>query len=206
MTDPTPTVPPGWYPDTSAPGWQRWWDGTQWTEHVHPPQYQAVPYQVMVPAKAPDGTKPGTIWIWLIVLLPVLNLISLFTIDWVDYIDSSVVSSTYPTTPVVYSSPAYVISQILGWVIYAVTVVFAALDVRALKRRGVPQPFHWAFAFLPTLVYVIGRSVVVKRRTGTGYAPMWVFIGITAITVIAFIVLMVFAFQYMFASFPTTIT
>ena len=26
------TVPPGWYDD--GHGGMRWWDGTQWTEHV----------------------------------------------------------------------------------------------------------------------------------------------------------------------------
>jgi hypothetical protein len=32
------TVAPGWYPDNWAPGMVRWWDGTQWTEHVQPGQ------------------------------------------------------------------------------------------------------------------------------------------------------------------------
>lgn len=27
---------PGWYPDSVTPGQQRYWDGTQWTEHVAP--------------------------------------------------------------------------------------------------------------------------------------------------------------------------
>lgn len=31
MSRPTP---PGWYPDTAAPGYERWWDGTAWTAHT----------------------------------------------------------------------------------------------------------------------------------------------------------------------------
>lgn len=31
-----PSLPPaGWYPD-QQPGMQRWWDGSQWTEHTQP--------------------------------------------------------------------------------------------------------------------------------------------------------------------------
>ena len=29
-------TPAGWYPDPSHPGVQRYWDGTQWTEHTNP--------------------------------------------------------------------------------------------------------------------------------------------------------------------------
>jgi hypothetical protein len=30
------TTPPGWYPDSQVPGQQRYWDGTQWTDHTAP--------------------------------------------------------------------------------------------------------------------------------------------------------------------------
>jgi hypothetical protein len=30
-------TPEGWYPDNLDPARLRWWDGAQWTEHVHPP-------------------------------------------------------------------------------------------------------------------------------------------------------------------------
>lgn len=31
-----PQPPAGWYPDPTQPGQQRYWDGTQWTEHTAP--------------------------------------------------------------------------------------------------------------------------------------------------------------------------
>ena len=37
------TTPAGWYPDTQTPGQQRYWDGSQWTEHTAPGAGQAQP-------------------------------------------------------------------------------------------------------------------------------------------------------------------
>ena len=70
MTDPT-KPPPGWYDDGS--GRQRYWDGTQWTEHLAPlapPTDQAatVPYETApyggsagAGTTADAGTAPGAV-------------------------------------------------------------------------------------------------------------------------------------------------
>ena len=72
--------------------------------------------------------------------------------------------------------------MLLGW-----------LDWRQLRRQGVPKPFHWAWGFFTfagggTLVYLIGRSVVVRRRTDQGLAPLWAGIVVYVAIVVASIV------------------
>lgn len=52
------------------------------------------------------------------------------------------------------------------------------LDRRELRARGVERPFHWAWSILSVLVYLIGRSVVVRRRVGGSAAPLWLFLGL----------------------------
>lgn len=46
------TTPAGWYTDPSNPARYRYWDGAQWTEHVHPPEGAAEP---AAPAAADTG-------------------------------------------------------------------------------------------------------------------------------------------------------
>ena len=47
-TPPTQDPAPGWYPDPNVPGGQRYWDGTQWTEHQSEPAQAAAPGGVVM--------------------------------------------------------------------------------------------------------------------------------------------------------------
>ncbi|MFD7426515.1 DUF2510 domain-containing protein [Streptomyces sp. NPDC059818] len=49
-------TPPDWYPDTAAPGNERWWDGTSWTAHPRPHTATA---QRPGPARTASPALPG---------------------------------------------------------------------------------------------------------------------------------------------------
>ncbi|MFF2050533.1 DUF2510 domain-containing protein [Leifsonia sp. NPDC058194] len=199
MTDANGTpggVAPGWYPDPYGAAPQRWWDGTQWTAQVSQPavpqqavlhaQYQA-PVQGPRPALNP-ATPVGTVWIWLVVLLPLVSiaLLPLVRFDFHYTLDSGQLDSTSLANPFSMFGPWYFVLIAVGWLTYAVTVVCSWLDHRELTRRGVVRPFHWAWSFLSSFVYVIGRTVIVRSVADRrGMAPLWAMI---AVTVLSFVV------------------
>ena len=190
MSEQSGQAAPGWYPDDNAPGGRRWWDGTRWTEHTAGSAASASqPFQ---PAKAPEGTTTGTVWIWLVALLPLLSLPALFLIDVTGYMQDVLADPTSPAAMASLFSPGYLIATLLGWGVTIAAIVFGYLDWRALKARGVPAPFHWAFGFFGLagagIVYPIGRGVVVKRRTGGGFAPSAVAILVFAAVIVASLV------------------
>ena len=43
--------PPGWYPDTTMAGTQRYWDGSSWTPHIAPTTPAAAPQQFYSPPR-----------------------------------------------------------------------------------------------------------------------------------------------------------
>ncbi|MFC0680934.1 DUF2510 domain-containing protein [Lysobacter korlensis] len=181
MTNPeTPNPPAGWYPDPEGLQRQRWWDGQRWTADVAPlsaPQ----PYTGARPQlTAPAGTDWNTPWIWLVLFLPLLPAIPLLFVDWsaLTAIDPNTLESDLDRQFAVYTSPAYLASVLGGWLAWGLAVVFAYLDFKTLRDRGVPSPFHWAWAFLSSVVYAIGRGVVTNRRMGKGMVVVWVAVGL----------------------------
>ena len=144
----------GWYADPAGLPQQRWWDGERWTEHLHDPERNAY---------GDDGSaRPRAAvfnnYIWAIALLPVVSFLAL--------------TSTETASP------------LLGYGISIGSVVLAFLDRRQLGRDGMERPFHWAWALLSPGVYVVGRSIIARRRAGSNLAPMWVWAAIMFVYVL----------------------
>ncbi|WP_337004255.1 MULTISPECIES: DUF2510 domain-containing protein [unclassified Microbacterium] len=190
------SAPAGWYDDGA--GVPRWWDGYRWVEAS---AAYAAPGQ---PAPVPPGTSANTVWVWLMVLLPLVTLVPVFgylaqlrhdllaLIALVPFDGSSPDMGRFVAAEMsLIFSPWYLVLMLVGWGAYAAWVWFAALDARELAARGFVKPFPWAWAFLSSLVYVIGRHVVVRQRGGRGAGPL---ITMVAIQVGAFILTMIWCF------------
>ncbi len=151
--------------------------------------------------RVPAGTAVYTRWIWWIVALPVVAIIPTigYLLDLQGRMtalysrmlslassggrpDSRIVERLIADQLGLILNPWYLALILVGWTATAVVIWFAYLDRRDLIGFGYTRPFHWAWAFLaPPLVYVAGRTVVVRRQSGRGSAPMWVVIGIQAV-------------------------
>ncbi|KQR50807.1 hypothetical protein ASF88_16380 [Leifsonia sp. Leaf336] len=188
MTDPSIRPAAGWYPDPYREAPLRWWDGTQWTGQVggHAPGVAGVAARRPLPQETPVYT----VWIWLVVLLPLVSvLLLLVTNPFSGYVHfmQSLETSARPSAQDMLEiyNPAFLIDSLVGWLIYAATIVFSWLDYRELGRRGVERPFHWAWSFLSSAVYVIGRGVIVRRvAPHRGLVPIWVMIAVVGISLI----------------------
>lgn len=169
----------------------------------------------------PEGTSANTIWVWLIVLLPVLSMIAaigylvqmqqgMFEVLAVVPLDGSSsldVERFIAAEFNAFLTPWYLVLTLSGWAVYGLSVWFAALDARELAARGFVRPFPWAWTFLSSLVYVIGRHVVIRRRGGRTLAPLVVTIAIqVAILLAASVWASVFAVQLLETVFEMATT
>lgn len=188
MTHEQQSVPAGWYPDPDGQAAQRWWDGSQWTNDRQGGAADARGQHPLLGGEptVPAGTPVYTVWIWLVVLLPLVSLALFFTNDLGAFMRDAMADAARPGmgSMAMMTSPGYLVLSALSWVVYGVSVLCAYLDRRSLLEDGYPRTFHWAWAFLSSIVYVIGRSVLVKRAAGRGTAPMWVSIILTVVTFI----------------------
>ncbi|MEO5534930.1 MAG: DUF2510 domain-containing protein [Pseudolysinimonas sp.] len=195
-TQGTPPAPAGWYADPENPARGRFWDGNGWTQQFHNP---GEPYSTTPELTAPEGTEWNTPWIWWIVALPVIPSLMVLFVPWGSIFDIDPTASS-PSVAMrnvfaIFLSPFYWGALALSPVVYGLSALFAYRDYRVLMSRGVPRPFHWAFVFIAAYVYVIGRSVVVHRRTGRGHAPIWAEIGVFVLAIAISVVVTVMLFS-----------
>jgi len=233
------STPAGWYPDPADPSRTRWWTGSAWSDapesaadpvsapaaqtpaHQAAPAYPAAssypsapayPSGPAAPRGAPAGVKTDTVWIWLAIVAGTLPFLTVLLIDWDGYIETMARMSAGATSDVAGIGRfmgSILLVSLLGYIGLGASILFSWLDWRELKRRGIPRPFHWGFAFFALLisigVYVIGRTVVLRRDAGKGHlVPLWVWI---IATVLGFVVIFgwmfVFMNQLMTAIVPT---
>jgi hypothetical protein len=76
---------------------------------------------------------------------------------------------------------------------YLFALACAQYDVQHLRRWGHRRVAHWAWSLLGTPVYLVARTLVLRRRTGIGSAPMWVWLVnllvVTGTTLLLFVTL-----------------
>jgi hypothetical protein len=164
MLDDAPAVlpPPGWYADPED-GSRRWWNGIAWAERGKGP--------------AGDPRRPGAAYgvrtdtwpVRLLVLVPLLALLPLLALD---LSGGFRVAVTGPDEAAAALLPKLVTLQVVALVLWVVRIALAAADHAVLRGRGIASPFHWAWMILSPTVYFIGRTVVLRRRTGRGAGPL----------------------------------
>lgn len=175
------------------------------------PSWPAAAPPVSQTAPQTQGLDTGTPWVWLSILAAHLPIVLLFLIDWQGYVDAFIGMETgsdvaAATAAMTEWTMGVMGISLLSYVFMAAAIVFAWLDYRALVARGIQKPFHWAFAFLTLVitigVYIIGRTVIVKRQTGKGLGPLWGWIAATLIVIVITIGLTVMIVDQAIAGLP----
>ena len=157
------------------------------------PAYPTAPAAPSASAPARRDIPTNTVWIWLVVALPLVSLVTLFLFVFTAYIQESIYASLYPEQAPYAAAASLAVTagaSAFSFVIAALTVLFSFLDWRQLRARGIDRPFHWAWSFFVLAissggVYIIGRAVILRRQTGKGMAPVWGWIAVTLVTIIA---------------------
>jgi hypothetical protein len=149
-----------------------------------------------VRSRLPEGAPVYGTAIWLVALLPLLSvpLLWFMRFDWswmTDYIKAAEQSGgdgpvpTLPTLRSMVGGPGLLVAELLSLMLTAALVVLAYRDHQSLLRLGVVRPFHWAWAFLGSIVYVIGRGVIVRKVAAPrGHAPTWAAVAVTAVALV----------------------
>lgn len=169
------------------------------------PAYPSAPaYATAAPGPSAPGVSTDTPWAYLAIVASFLPVLSVFFIDWDGFLVASlapVYSEAQMAQEMVGVVGQSLLISVFGYAMIALSIVFSWLDWRELKRRGIARPFHWAYAFFALLVsitvYIIGRTVVVKRETGKGMTVLWAWIASVVVAIVITVIWSVNFFNQM---------
>jgi hypothetical protein len=152
--------------------------------------------------RAPARTDVNTVWGWLLAIQPLSAIIVLFPLSGFFTLLGNLNPSNAKVVNALPGDPGLLTAIIVGLVGNILFVVFAYLDARQLRLNGLPKPFAWGWSFFVlvsggTLVYEIGRLVIIRRRTGGGgLGAFWLFLALEiALFIASLIVIGIFVFS-----------
>lgn len=147
--------------------------------------------------------SPITWAAWAAAVLPVVGIVGFALVDFEGYLRAVVEASSGGT-----SLPPGAVGPFIGFAAVSMVdllrngafVVLAAIDFRILRARGIQRPFHWAWGFVGllnsgALVYLIGRTVVGRDRTGrSASGPLWLWVSLTVVGIAVSLIKLATAF------------
>lgn len=181
-------IPAGWYPDPLGVSQRRWWDSRAWTQYVAPVQYRAAEPQTSLPATTdpvyvPMATRPReqfafertqqvstTVAVWLITIMPAIQLTVVLMLIFMLADFGRFMQTGF------------------GLIFFLWTAVLATRDRQALVEAGHTETASPCWLLLSPLAYLIARTIRVHQNTGRGFAPLWVYLVLAVLPVIAALV------------------
>lgn len=122
-----------------------------------------------------EGIDTNTRPMWIIAVLPLVGILT----GLVPVPAGAPFRPNEPLDEVVLTLVSYALTLALT----VVEILLAVADRRILIARGLIRPMHPGWALLDP-VYVIGRSVVVRRRVRGSLRPLAVWIGSMVIAIV----------------------
>lgn len=117
----------------------------------------------------PPGTRTETVWIWLLVVMPWVFASTIFLFDLAAVLDALWVGDEAGALADVALHAGLLVTSSLTTT--GCALLFASRDARHLRTVGVIRPFPWGFAAIAGIVYLIGRTVVLRTVTRPPFAP-----------------------------------
>ncbi|HRN28776.1 MAG TPA: hypothetical protein PK890_03605, partial [Terrimesophilobacter sp.] len=167
-------------PQQGQPQQQGYYNAPVYGQQINEPQaaqygytqpYQAQPqaagwvlHQGQALPDRPDFRVIHTAAVWIIALMPMLQLVVGLLL-----ITAFGVGANQPLMLAVWLVP------------YAISILLAYVDQRALKADGRQHTAHWALAFAGAPIYLVMRSVASLREAGKGFGPELAWLGLTVL-------------------------